>query len=82
MDYRQNYVDNAYLGAEAVLLKALHRISKPEESLDSEGSICVQYSFLRRNDLVEIQYPFDTSPEYDVVDAGTNEIIPSFRKRS
>lgn len=80
MDYRQNYVDNAYLGAEAVLLKSLHQLSKPEESLDSEGLFVFNTLSWRRNDLVEIQYPFDTSPEYDVVDAGTNDIIPSFRK--
>jgi hypothetical protein len=80
MDYRQNYVDNAYLGAEAVLLKALYQISKPEESLDSEGLLVFNTLSWRRNDLVEIQYPFDTSPENDVVDAGNNEIIPSFRK--
>ena len=80
MDYRQNYIDNAYLGAEAVLLKALFQISKPEESLDSEGLLIFNTLSWRRNDLVEIQYPFDNSPEYDVVDAATNEIIPSFRK--
>lgn len=80
MDYRQNYIDNAYLGSESVLLKALYQISKPEESLDSEGLFVFNTLSWRRNDLVEIQYPFDTSPEYDVIDAGTNEIIPSFRK--
>ena len=80
MDYRQNYVDNAYLGAEAVLLKSMHQLSKPEESLDSEGLFVFNTLSWRRNDLVEIQYPFDTSPEYDVVDAGNNDIIPSIRK--
>ncbi len=80
MDYRQNYLDDAYLGGESVLLKALHRISKPEESLDSEGLFVFNTLSWRRNGLVEVQYPFDTSPEYDVIDAGTNKIIPSFRK--
>ena len=80
MDYRQNYVDDAFLGSEAVLLKAMHRLSKPEESLDSEGLFVFNTLSWRRNDLVEIRYPFDTSPEIDVVDAGSNKIIPSFRK--
>ncbi|MCX6151401.1 MAG: hypothetical protein NTX22_12795 [Ignavibacteriales bacterium] len=80
MDYRENYVEDALLGTESVLLKALHRISKPEESLTSEGLIVFNTLSWKRDDLVEIQYPFDTSPEYDIIDAETNQIIPGFRK--
>lgn len=80
MEYRENYVENAYLGAEAILLKALHRISKPEESLVSEGLIVFNTLSWMRNDLVEVQYPFDTTPQYDIVDAVTNRIVQSFRK--
>ena len=80
MDFRESYVDNAFLGAESILLKALHRVTKPEESLDSEGLFVFNTLSWIRNELVEIQYPFDSSPEYDVIDAGTNKIIPSFRK--
>lgn len=80
MEYRENYVENAYLGAESILLKGLHRISKPEESLVSEGLMIFNTLSWERNDLVEFQYPFDYSPEYDIVDAVTNKIVPSFRK--
>lgn len=80
MDYRQNYIDNAYLGAESVLLKAIHRLSKPQESLESEGLLVFNTLSWKRTDLVEIQYPFNDSPEYDVVDLETNDIISSFRK--
>jgi len=80
MDYRENYVANAYIGTESVLLKALHRISKPEESLESEGLFVFNTLSWKRNDLVEVQYPFDTTPQYDIINPGTNEIIQSFRK--
>ena len=80
MDYRENYVDNASLGTKSVLLKALHRISKQEESLDAEGLFVFNTLSWKRNDLVEVQYPFDSSPEYDVIDAETNKAIPSSRK--
>lgn len=80
MDYRHNYVTDAQLLTEAVLLKSLHRISKPEESLESEGLMVFNTLSWKRDDLVEIQYPFDYSPEYDIVDAVTNEKVPSFRK--
>ena len=80
MDFRENYVDNASLGAESILLKALHRITKPEESLESEGLFVFNTLSWKRDDLLEIQYPFDSSPDYDVIDADTNEKVPSFRK--
>jgi hypothetical protein len=80
MDYRQSYVRNAFNGAESILLKSLHRISKPEESLDSEGLFVFNSLSWRRNDLVEIQYPFDSSPHYEVIDAVTSKVVPSFRK--
>jgi hypothetical protein len=80
MEYRENYVEDAHLETESVLLKAMHRLSKPEESLDSEGLFVFNTLSWKRNGLVEIQYPFDYSPEYDVIDPETISIIPSFRK--
>lgn len=79
MKYRQNYIDDAYLGAEAVLLKGLQQITKSEESLESEGLFVFNPLSWHRNEVVEIDYPFDNSPEYDIIDAGTNKVIPSFR---
>jgi len=80
MDFRDNYVENAYLDAESVLLKALHRLSKPEESFDSEGLYVFNTLSWPRSDLVEIRYPFDSSPEFDIIDAATGEVTGSFRK--
>lgn len=80
MEFRDNYVESARLETEAVLLKSMHRLSKTEESLESEGIFIFNTLNWKRNDVVEIQYPFDTSPEYEVIDAVTNKIVPSFRE--
>lgn len=80
MEYRDHYVDNAYLGAESVLLKSMQMLSKPEESLDSEGLFIFNTLSWRRDDLIEFHFPFDHSPQYEVVDAASNKVIPSFRK--
>ena len=80
MDFRQQYVDNARLGTETVLLRSMYQLSKPQESLESEGVYIFNSLSWKRSDLAEIQYPFDNSPQYDVFDAGTNSLIPSFRK--
>ncbi len=80
MDYRQSYVENARLGTEAVLLKAMHRLTKPEESFESEGLYVFNTLSWTRDDLIEVRYPFDSSPEYDIFDGVTNKQVPSFRK--
>ncbi|NWF89283.1 MAG: hypothetical protein HXY50_07435 [Ignavibacteriaceae bacterium] len=80
MDYRQSYVTDAKLLTDAILLKSLHRISVPEESFESEGLMVFNTLSWRRDDIVEIQFPFPYSPEYNIVDAVTNKIVPSFRK--
>lgn len=80
MQYRQNYVDDALLGSESVILKGMFEITKPEESLEAEGLYVFNSLSWKRNELVEIQFPFETSPQYVVIEPVTNKIIPSFRK--
>jgi len=79
MDYRESYVENARLGTEAVLLKSLHRLTKPEESFESEGLYVFNTLSWKRDDLIEVRYPFDSSPEYDIIDAVTKKEVSSFR---
>jgi len=80
MDYRESYVENARLGTEAVLLKSLYRLTKPEESFESEGLYVVNTLSWKRDGMIEVCYPFDSSPKYDIIDAVTNKQVPSFRK--
>lgn len=80
MEYRDSYVNNAYLGSESVLLKSVQMLSKPEESLDSEGLFIFNSLSWKRDDLIEFHFPFDSAPQYDVIDPSDNKIIPSFRK--
>ncbi|RPI68987.1 MAG: hypothetical protein EHM47_13875, partial [Ignavibacteriales bacterium] len=54
--------------------------SKPEESFEGEGIIVFNTLSWNRDVPVEIQFPFETSPRYEIIDLTTNEKIESFRK--
>ena len=80
LQYRDNYVNGAFYKTHEVLQKAMHRLTVPEETFESEGVYVFNPLSWRRNDIVELQYTFNNSPAIDVIDASTKTIIPSFRK--
>jgi len=80
MDYRESYIHNAYLNTEEILQRSIHRITKPEESFEGEGIVVFNTLSWIRDAIIEIQFPFDTSPAYDIVDLTTNEKVYSYRE--
>ncbi|RPI66946.1 MAG: hypothetical protein EHM47_15670, partial [Ignavibacteriales bacterium] len=68
MEYREDYIHNAYLKADEILRRSIYRISKPEESFEGEGIIVFNTLSWNRNVPVEIQFPFETSPRYEIID--------------
>jgi hypothetical protein len=80
MEYRESYVQDAYLKTEEVLQRSIYRITKPEESFEGEGIIVFNTLSWKRDVPVEFQFPFDSSPLYEVIDLTTDEKVPSYRE--
>jgi alpha-mannosidase len=80
MEYREDYVHSAYLKTDEVLRRSMQRIGKAEESFEGEGLIVFNTLSWERNAPVEIQFPFETTPSYEIIDIAANKTVPSFRE--
>jgi alpha-mannosidase len=80
MDFRQNYIDDAFMKTEEVLLRGLHRFIMDQQSFDKEGIIVFNTLSWERDAPVEVQFPAESNQEYNVVDLVTGEGVLSFRK--
>jgi hypothetical protein len=80
MDFRQNYIDEAYMKTEEVLQRGLYRFIKDQQSFDKEGVIVFNTLSWERDAPVEVQFPAESNQEYNVVDLVTGESVLSFRE--
>lgn len=80
MNFRDYYVNSAFMNTEEILERAIYRLSENQENLESEGIMIFNTLSWKRNDFVEIEFPENYLQQYQVYDLTKNQIVPSFRK--
>ncbi|MEO8399686.1 MAG: glycosyl hydrolase-related protein, partial [Ignavibacteriaceae bacterium] len=79
MDFREGYVQHAYLNTEELLERSIYKLSKQDESFEGEGIYVFNTLSWERDVPVEIQFPEIVNQKYEIIDLTNNEVIPSFR---
>ncbi len=77
VDYREQYVQRAALGAETVLQRATQRLVVPMESFETEALFVFNALGVARDVPVEVQFPRESAARYRVVDSAAGRELPS-----
>jgi alpha-mannosidase len=81
MQFREEYIRKGFYLTEEVSQRALHRITRPEESFEGEAVILFNSLSWHRDGPVEVQFPKEYPVTYAVFDIETGEQLPSFQDR-
>lgn len=76
--YRENYIDNAYLGTEELLQRSMFQLTKPMESLSGFGLVVFNPLSQSRNEIITVEFSALENADYSVVDISTGETLNSF----
>lgn len=76
--YRENYIDNAYLGTEELLQRSMFQLTKPMESLSGFGLVVFNPLSQSRNEIITVEFSALENADYSVVDISTGEKLNSF----
>lgn len=76
--YRENYIDNAYLGTEELLQRSMFQLTKPMESLSGFGLVVFNPLSQSRNEIITVEFSALENAAYSVVDISTGETLNSF----
>ena len=76
--YRENYIDNAYLGTEELLQRSMFQLTKPMESLAGFGLVVFNPLSQSRNEIITVEFSALENADYSVVDISTSETLNSF----
>ncbi len=79
MDFRGHYVNDAYFATETLLEKTMHRMTKPDESFESECMYVFNPLSWKRDAVIDFEHKFPTDAEYQITDINTGKVIPTFR---
>lgn len=77
VEYRENYVESAYLGTKELLEKGIHRLTKSEESFEGPGVIVFNPLSWQQDQVITVNFPKEQKHNYSVKDLSTNKILPS-----
>ena len=80
MQYREQYVRNAWLETEEILERAVTRLAAPEEAFDAAGALVFNTLSWRRDAPMALELKDSSSAQYDVKDLVTGKSVPSFRE--
>ncbi len=78
-EFRNDYVDDAYLKTEELLERIAYRLTAPKESFDSHGMIVFNTLSWNRTMPVEIELSQTDLNNYDVIDLSSNKKVVSYR---
>jgi hypothetical protein len=73
--YRENYIDNAYLGTEELIQRSMFQLTKPMESLDGFGIVVFNPLTRSRNEIITVEFSALENAPYSVVDISTGDTL-------
>jgi len=79
LDFREKYVNDAYMDTRELLMRGMFRTGRPEETFEGEGVLVYNTLSWKRSAPVEVQFVEQAVQQYDVIDIETKEKVPSFR---
>ncbi|MCH7724225.1 MAG: hypothetical protein IIC76_12965 [Bacteroidetes bacterium] len=77
VEYREDYVQSAYLGTKELLEKGIHRLTKAEESFEGPGVVVFNPLSWQQDRVITVNFPKERKLNYSVKDLATNRILPS-----
>lgn len=76
--YRENFIDNAYLGTEELLQRSMFQLTKPMESLAGFGLVVFNPLSGSRDEIITVEFSALENADYSVVDISTGETLNCF----
>ena len=77
VEYREDYVQSAYLGTKGLLEKGIYRLTKSEESFEGPGIVVFNPLSWSHNQVVKVNFRKEGNLNYSVKDLTTNTTLPS-----
>ena len=77
VEYRENYVQSAYLGTKELLERGIHRLTEAEESFEGPGVVVFNPLSWQQDQVITVHFPKEQKHNYSVKDLSTNKILPS-----
>jgi Glycosyl hydrolases family 38 N-terminal domain len=77
VEYREDYVQSAYLGTKGLLEKGIYRLTKSEESFEGPGIVVFNPLSWYHDQAIKVNFPKEGNLNYSIKDLATNTTLPS-----